>query len=67
LKLDLRDLARFAAVCRRFRHGDSGLETVELPTKSPVITALREHALPSGEIIPSTRPIGCSESWGWRI
>jgi hypothetical protein len=63
LKLDLHGLVRFAAVCRRFRHGDGGLETVELPTKSPVLTALREHAFPGGGPIPSTRPMGCCESW----
>jgi hypothetical protein len=36
---------------------------VELPTKSTVITPLRKHAFPSGELAPSTRPLGCSESW----
>jgi hypothetical protein len=60
LHLDLRDLVRIAAVCRRFRHGDSGLETAELPTKSPVVTALREHAFPGCEVTSSTRPAGCS-------
>jgi hypothetical protein len=62
-QLDLRDLVCVAATCKRFRHGDGGLETAELPTKSPVITALRELALPGGGPVPSTRPIGCSESW----
>jgi hypothetical protein len=61
--LDLRDLVRVAATCKRFRHGDGGLETLELPTKSPVITALRGHAFSRVELIPSTRPSGCSESW----
>jgi alpha-tubulin suppressor-like RCC1 family protein len=28
-----------------------------------VITALRKHAFPGGVGIPSTRPVGCSESW----
>jgi hypothetical protein len=63
LQLDLHDLVRVAAMCKRFRHGDGGLETVELPTKAPVVMAMREHAFPSGVLIPNTRPIGCSESW----
>jgi hypothetical protein len=62
-QLDLPDLVRVAATCKCFRHGDGGLETVELPTKSPVVTALRERAFPGGEPVPSTRPTGCSESW----
>jgi hypothetical protein len=36
---------------------------VEQPTKSPVVTALRELPFPRGELIPSTRPSGCSDSW----
>jgi hypothetical protein len=63
LQLDLRALVHVAQTCRRFRHGEGGLETVELPTKSPVVPALRELAFPEGRQIPSTRPIGCSESW----
>jgi hypothetical protein len=55
-QLDFRDL-------KRFRHGDGGLEPVELPTKSPVVAVLREHAFPGGVGISSTRPIGCLESW----
>jgi alpha-tubulin suppressor-like RCC1 family protein len=62
-QLDFRDLIRVAATCKRFRHGDGGLETLELPTKSPVVTALREHAFPGGVGIPSTRPVGWLESW----
>lgn len=31
--------------------------------QSPVCMALREHALPGGDLIPSTRPSCCSESW----
>jgi hypothetical protein len=62
-QLDLRDLVRLAATCKRFHHGEGGLETVELPTKSPVATELREHTFPGGELIPSTRPTGCAESW----
>jgi hypothetical protein len=62
-ELDLRDLVRVAATCKRFRHGDSGLETVELPTKSPVVTVLRDRAFPDGVLTPNTRPTGCSESW----
>jgi hypothetical protein len=60
-QLDLRDLVRVAAVCARFRHG--GLATAELPTKSPVVMALREHGFSGGELVPSTRPVGCSDSW----
>jgi hypothetical protein len=62
LHLDLLDLTRVAESCNRFRHGDGALKTAELPTKSPVVTALREHAFPGGVGTPSTRPIGCSES-----
>jgi hypothetical protein len=46
--LDFRDPIRVAETCNRFRHGDGALKTAELPTKSPVGTALREHALPGG-------------------
>jgi hypothetical protein len=56
--LGLVDLVRVAATCTRFRHG--GLETVELPTESPVVTVLRKHAFPRPELIPSMRPIDCS-------
>jgi alpha-tubulin suppressor-like RCC1 family protein len=63
LHLDPRALVRFAAVCRRFRHGDDGLETLEMPTKSPVVTALHKHVLSEGALIPSTRPVGSFESW----
>jgi alpha-tubulin suppressor-like RCC1 family protein len=63
LQLDLVDLVHVAETCKRFRHGDGGLETAELPTKSPVVAALREHAFPGGELVPSSRPVGCSESW----
>jgi alpha-tubulin suppressor-like RCC1 family protein len=59
LQLDLRDLIRVGQTCKRFRHGESGLELVELPTKSPYVTALREHAFPGGVGIPSS----ISESW----
>jgi alpha-tubulin suppressor-like RCC1 family protein len=62
-KLAFRDLIRVSATCKRFRHGDGGLETVKLPTKAPVVMALREHAFPGGVGIPSTRPIGCLDSW----
>jgi alpha-tubulin suppressor-like RCC1 family protein len=62
-QLDLHDLVRVAETCKRFRHGDGGPETVELPTKSPIVAALRKHAFDRPELIPSTRPIGCSESW----
>jgi hypothetical protein len=63
LQLDLHDLVRVAATCKRFRHGDGGLETAELPTKSPVVTALRILAFSRPELVPSTRAIGGSESW----
>jgi hypothetical protein len=59
--LGLSDLVRVAATCKRFRHG--GLETVELPTESPVVTVLLKHAFSRPELIPNMRPIGCSESW----
>jgi alpha-tubulin suppressor-like RCC1 family protein len=59
--LDIVDLVRVAATCKLFRHG--GLETVELPTESPVVTVLCKHAFSRPELIPSMRPIGCSESW----
>jgi alpha-tubulin suppressor-like RCC1 family protein len=62
-QLDLRDLVRVAQTCKRFRYGEGAQDTAELPTKSPVVTALREHAFPGGYSIPRTRPIGCSDSW----
>jgi hypothetical protein len=62
-QLDLRDLVRVAETCKRFLHGDGWQETVELPTKSPVVTALREFAFPAGYLVPSTCPVGSSESW----
>jgi hypothetical protein len=43
-QLGFRDLLRVSETCKRFRHCEGGLETVELPTKSPVVTALRRHA-----------------------
>jgi hypothetical protein len=55
------DLVRVSQSCKRFRHG--GNETVELPTESPVVSALRELAFPRSELVPRTRPIGCSELW----
>jgi hypothetical protein len=63
LQLENHDLVRVAQTCKRFRHGDGGLETLELPTKSAVVTALNEHAFPGGVGIPKTRANGCSESW----
>jgi hypothetical protein len=62
-RLDLRDLIAVAETCTRFRHGVGGRETLELTTKSPVVTALRPLAFPLPELVPSTRPVGCSESW----
>jgi alpha-tubulin suppressor-like RCC1 family protein len=52
-----------APACKRLRLGDGGLGTVELPTESPVVTALRVLASPGGVGNPSTHPIGSSESW----
>lgn len=54
---------RLTAACRRFCHGDGRLVTVNLPTMYPVVTVLREHALPGSEVNPSPRPIDCFESW----
>jgi hypothetical protein len=62
-QLDVRDLVRVAAACKRLRHGDGSPETAELPTKSPVVTALLQFAFPGGELVPSTRPTGFSGSW----
>jgi alpha-tubulin suppressor-like RCC1 family protein len=62
-QLDLYDLVRVAETCKRFRHGDGALEAVELPNKSPVVTALRELAFLRRELSASTRPIGFSDSW----
>jgi hypothetical protein len=63
-ELDLSDLVRVAGTCKRFCHGDGGLvETLELPTKSPVVTALLERSCLRPELATSTRPSGCAESW----
>jgi hypothetical protein len=59
--LCLGDLVHVSLTCKRFRHG--GLETVELPTESPVVTALGKIAFRRPELIPNMRPIGYSESW----
>jgi hypothetical protein len=61
--LNADDLLRVAKTCKRLRHGESGMETVELPSKSPVVAALRERAFADGELTPATRPSGCVESW----
>jgi alpha-tubulin suppressor-like RCC1 family protein len=63
LHLDLHDLVRVAETCKRFRHGEGGLETVELPTMSPVVTALLELAFPRRELARSSRPVGFPDSW----
>jgi hypothetical protein len=60
--LDLHDLMRIGSTCKRLRHGDDALETAELPNKSPVVTVLQDHAFSRPEMVPSTRPIGCSKS-----
>jgi alpha-tubulin suppressor-like RCC1 family protein len=62
-QLDLVIFVRLAETCKRLRHGDGGVDTEELPTKSPVATALRALAFPRGGRAQSTRPVGCSESW----
>jgi hypothetical protein len=62
-QLDLHDLVRVAETCKHFRHGDNGLETAELPTKSPVVIGLRQRAFARPALARSTRPTGCSESW----
>jgi hypothetical protein len=62
-QLDLRDLVRVAETCKRFRRGDGGLETVELATESPLVAALHSLAFRGGELVPNTRPAGCSDSW----
>jgi hypothetical protein len=59
--LGICDLVRVSQSCTRFRHG--GHETAELPTESPVVTALQELAIPRPELVPRTHPVGCSESW----
>jgi hypothetical protein len=65
LHLDLRDLVCITEACKTFfpprqrLAGDFDCE--KLPTKSPVATA--PLAFPGGELIPSTRLLGCSDSW----
>jgi alpha-tubulin suppressor-like RCC1 family protein len=61
--LNLRELVCVSETCNRLRHGDGGMKTAELPTKSPAVTALREHVFSGGVGIPSTLPVGCSDSW----
>jgi hypothetical protein len=60
-----RQLLRLANTCKKFRHGDGRVETVELPTASPVVAVLleRERACAGGLLIPHERPVGCSDSW----
>jgi alpha-tubulin suppressor-like RCC1 family protein len=62
-QLDLRSLVHVAATCRRIRHGDGRRKTAKVPTKSPVVTALLGHAFARPELVPRTRPSGCSDSW----
>jgi hypothetical protein len=57
------DLVHVAQSCKRFRHGHGGLESVELPTESPVVTVLSEHAFPRLNLVTRMRPIGSAESW----
>jgi alpha-tubulin suppressor-like RCC1 family protein len=63
--LDERQLLRLANTCKKFRYGDGGMETVELPTASPVAAVLleRERACAGGLLIPHERPAGCPDSW----
>jgi hypothetical protein len=63
LHLDLRDLVRASEACKRVRHGDGALKSVDLPIKSPVVMALRDLAFPRPELVPRRRPVGCSKSW----
>jgi hypothetical protein len=63
-QLDLHDPIAVAKTCKHFCRGDGGRrETAELPTKSPVVTALCVCAFPRFELVPGTRPACCSESW----
>jgi hypothetical protein len=62
-QLDLLSLVRIAGLCKHFRHGDGEPETEELPSKSPVVVALRSHAFARLELVPGARPEGCTESW----
>jgi E3 ubiquitin-protein ligase HERC2 len=58
--LDLLSLVRLSETCARFCNG--GPEGAELPSESPVVTVLREHAFPGGQPVSLMRPSGCSES-----
>jgi alpha-tubulin suppressor-like RCC1 family protein len=57
LQLAIRDLNRIGATCKRLRHGDGGLETAEMLTNLPVVSALSKHAFPRLELIPKMRRI----------
>jgi alpha-tubulin suppressor-like RCC1 family protein len=57
------DLVRVAQTCKSFYRGDGGHEMAELPTESPLVTALLKHAFSRPELAPRTRPTGCAESW----
>jgi hypothetical protein len=43
LQLEFRDLIRVAETCKRFRHGDGGLETVEMNLPLEVMTCACEQ------------------------
>jgi hypothetical protein len=60
-QFELQDLVRVALTCKLFRHG--GLETMELPTESPMVAVLLDRAFARLELAPRMRPSGCSETW----
>lgn len=62
-QLDLLDIVRVAETCKGIRHGDGGLKTAEIPTKAPMVAVLCEREFLRRELVPRTRPAGCSESW----
>jgi hypothetical protein len=60
-RLSTYDILHVAATCARFRHG--GQATVELPSESPVVTAMLDHPSCRRETLPSLRAARCNESW----
>jgi hypothetical protein len=57
--LGLVDLVRVAQSCTRFGHG--GPQTLKR-NEAPVVAVLSELAFPRGQLVPHSRPKGCSES-----